>query len=279
MTYSELWRRLAAVCGEGEARAVVRYVLEERFGLSPADVYSGKVTQLSADDRHCLEEIMERLTRSEPVQYVLGQAEFCGRRFAVGPGVLIPRPETEDLCQWVCADAAARGGGATDVLDIGTGSGCIAVTLALGIGGARVAAWDVSADALAAARSNAASLGAAVDFSQTDALRPPRDEAAWDIIVSNPPYVCDSERDAMDSNVLDYEPPQALFVPDADPLRFYRAIGRYAATALRPGGALYFEINPMFAQRFDGLARDCGLGAADVRPDRFGRQRLVKIKR
>lgn len=222
---------------------------------------------------------MERLTRSEPVQYVLGQAEFCGRRFAVGPGVLIPRPETEDLCRWVCADAAARGGGATDVLDIGTGSGCIAVTLALGIGGARVAAWDVSADALAAARSNAASLGAAVDFSQTDALRPPRDEAAWDIIVSNPPYVCDSERDAMDSNVLDYEPPQALFVPDADPLRFYRAIGRYAATALRPGGALYFEINPMFAQRFDGLALDCGLGAAEVRPDRFGRQRLVKIKR
>ena len=276
MTYDDLWRPLSAVCGEGEARAIVRYVLDVRFGLSAADVYCGKVTQLSADRQHELGEIMRRLMQAEPVQYVLGEADFCGRAFAVEPGVLIPRPETEDLCRWVCADAAARGGLPTDILDIGTGSGCIAVTLALDIDGARVEAWDVADVPLRVAAANAERLGARVCVARHDALRPPRDEARWDMVVSNPPYVCQCERSGMERNVLDYEPAEALFVPDDDPLRFYRAIACYAAKALRRGGALYFEINPAFADDMRGLLFDAGFSSAEEQADRFGRRRFTK---
>ena len=276
MTYDELWRPLAAVYDSGEARAIVRYVLDVRFGLSATDVYCGKVTQLSADDQRELGKIMERLGRCEPVQYVLGQSEFCGRQFAVGPGVLIPRPETEDLCGWVVQGLAARGCRAPALLDVGTGSGCIAVTLALDVGGAVVTAWDVSADALRVASSNAARLGAGVSFARVDALRPPADVAKWNAVVSNPPYVRLSERRDMERNVLDYEPEGALFVPDDDPLLFYRAIAGYAATALRPGGELYFEINQAFAGETCSLLRSLGFGTAEVRRDRFGRQRFAK---
>ena len=275
MTYSELWRPLAAVCGEGEAKALVRYVLEVRFGLTPTDIYCGKVTQLSADSHSQLAEIMRRLAGGEPVQYVLGQAEFCGRWFEVGPGVLIPRPETEDLCRWV-EEGGAAAAPHPRVLDIGTGSGCIAITLALDVAGAEVAAWDVSETALARAGANARRLGAGVGFSHTDALRPPRDESVWDVVVSNPTYVCLSERAGMERNVLGHEPPEALFVPDGDPLRFYRAIAAYAADALKPGGELYFEINPMFADELCAMLRRAGFASASLRDDRFGRRRMAK---
>ena len=279
MTYGELWRQLAAVYDEGEARAIVRYVLEARFGLSPTDVYSGKVTQLSADDQQALGQIMGRLMQAEPVQYVLGEAEFCGRRFAVEPVVLIPRPETEDLCAWVLESAAVGGQAAPALLDVGTGSGCIAVRLALEAAGARVAAWDVSPAALGVASANARRLGAEVGFSRVDALRPPRDVAVWDAVVSNPPYVLCSERAAMEPNVLRYEPASALFVPDDDPLRFYRAIASYAAAALKPGGELFFEFNPLLVGEMRAMLSAEGFGPAEVRRDRFGQERLLKVKR
>ena len=279
MTYDELWRPLAAVYDEGEARAIVRYVLDVRFGLSPADVYCGKVTQLSADRQHELGEIMRRLMQAEPVQYVLGEADFCGRTFCVEPGVLIPRPETEDLCAWAVESAAARRVAAPALLDIGTGSGCIAVTLALDIDGARVEAWDVADVPLRVASANAARLGAEVSVSRVDALRPPRDVARWDMVVSNPPYVCLSERAAMEPNVLAYEPAEALFVPDDDPLRFYRAIADYASAALKPCGELFFEINPLLAAEMQAMLTAAGLGPAEMRRDRFGRERLLKVKK
>lgn len=279
MTYDELWRPLAAVYDEGEARAIVRYVLDVRFGLTAADVYCGKVTQLSADRQHELGEIMRRLMKAEPVQYVLGEAEFCGRPFAVEPGVLIPRPETEDLCAWAVESAAARRVAAPALLDIGTGSGCIAVTLALDIDGARVEAWDVADVPLRVASANAARLGAEVSVSRVDALRPPRDVARWDMVVSNPPYVCLSERAAMEPNVLAYEPAEALFVPDDDPLRFYRAIADYASAALKPCGELFFEINPLLAAEMQAMLTAAGLGPAEMRRDRFGRERLLKVKK
>ena len=279
MTYDELWRPLAAVYDEGEARAIVRYVLDVRFGLSPADVYCGKVTQLSADRQHELGEIMRRLMQAEPVQYVLGEADFCGHTFAVEPGVLIPRPETEDLCAWAVESAAARRVAAPALLDIGTGSGCIAVTLALDIDGARVEAWDVADVPLRVASANAARLGAEVSVSRVDALRPPRDVARWDMVVSNPPYVCLSERAAMEPNVLAYEPAEALFVPDDDPLRFYRAIADYASAALKPCGELFFEINPLLAAEMQAMLTAAGLGPAEMRRDRFGRERLLKVKK
>ena len=279
MTYDELWRPLAAVYDKGEARAIVRYVLDVRFGLSAADVYCGKVTQLSADRQHELGEIMRRLMQAEPVQYVLGEADFCGRTFCVEPGVLIPRPETEDLCAWAVESAAARRVAAPALLDIGTGSGCIAVTLALDIDGARVEAWDVADVPLRVASANAARLGAEVSVSRVDALRPPRDVARWDMVVSNPPYVCLSERAAMEPNVLAYEPAEALFVPDDDPLRFYRAIADYASAALKPCGELFFEINPLLAAEMQAMLTAAGLGPAEMRRDRFGRERLVKVKK
>ena len=279
MTYDELWRPLAAVYDEGEARAIVRYVLDVRFGLTAADVYCGKVTQLSADRQHELGEIMRRLMQAEPVQYVLGEADFCGHTFAVEPGVLIPRPETEDLCAWAVESAAARRVAAPALLDIGTGSGCIAVTLALDIDGARVEAWDVADVPLRVASANAARLGAEVSVSRVDALRPPRDVARWDMVVSNPPYVCLSERAAMEPNVLAYEPAEALFVPDDDPLRFYRAIADYASAALKPCGELFFEINPLLAAEMQAMLTAAGLGPAEMRRDRFGRERLLKVKK
>ena len=279
MTYDELWRPLAAVYDEGEARAIVRYVLDVRFGLTAADVYCGKVTQLSADRQHELGEIMRRLMQAEPVQYVLGEADFCGRTFCVEPGVLIPRPETEDLCAWAVESAAARRVAAPALLDIGTGSGCIAVTLALDIDGARVEAWDVADVPLRVASANAARLGAEVSVSRVDALRPPRDVARWDMVVSNPPYVCLSERAAMEPNVLAYEPAEALFVPDDDPLRFYRAIADYASAALKPCGELFFEINPLLAAEMQAMLKAAGLGPAGMRRDRFGRERLLKVKK
>ena len=279
MTYDELWRPLAAVYDEGEARAIVRYVLDVRFGLTAADVYCGKVTQLSADRQHELGEIMRRLMQAEPVQYVLGEADFCGRTFCVEPGVLIPRPETEDLCAWAVESAAARRVAAPALLDIGTGSGCIAVTLALDIDGACVEAWDVADVPLRVASANAARLGAEVSVSRVDALRPPRDVARWDMVVSNPPYVCLSERAAMEPNVLAYEPAEALFVPDDDPLRFYRAIADYASAALKPCGELFFEINPLLAAEMQAMLTAAGLGPAEMRRDRFGRERLLKVRK
>lgn len=278
MTYDELWRPLTAVYDAGEAKAIVRYVLDVRFGMSATDVYCGKVTQLSADDERCLDEIMQRLLRAEPVQYVLGEAEFCGRTFAVEPGVLIPRPETEELCRWVVEGEAAGREGGKDILDVGTGSGCIAVTLALDVDGARVEAWDVADEPLRVAPANAARLGAQVNVVRQDALTAPCDDARWDIVVSNPPYVCDSERAAMEPNVLGYEPERALFVPDADPLRFYRAIAGYAAKALRPDGELYFEINPTFADDMVEMLRQAGFAAVEVRTDQFGKRRFTKAK-
>ena len=275
MTYDQLWQRLAAVYGRHEAQAVVRTVLDSVFGMSLTDICCGKVTQLSAEDAMRLEKIMLRLEKSEPVQYVLGEAWFCGRRFTVGPGVLIPRPETEDLADWAVATAqpGAR------VLDVGTGSGCLAVTLALDIVGSEVEAWDLSRQALDTAEQNARQLGARVVFRQQDALCPPADEERWDLIVSNPPYVLDSERATMHRNVLDHEPATALFVPDHDPLLFYRAIARYASRALKPGGTLLFETNTAFAHDVALLSEEVGMECVEVRNDRYGKPREVGASR
>ena len=296
MTYNQLCSRLAPVCGADEARAVVRTVLDTVFGMSLADICCGKVTQLSADETTRLEKIMERLEKSEPVQYVLGEAWFKGRRFGVAPGVLIPRPETEGLVDWLCEGAPRR----PAILDIGTGSGCIAITAALELPGAEVTAWDLSDDALATARANASRLGADVRFVRQDALHAPTDRAVqenhsdqtgqedqsdragqglWDAVVSNPPYIRQCERTDMAANVLDHEPEMALFVPDSDPLLFYRAITLYAARTLRPGGRLLFETNTAFARDVARLLDDCGFTDVEVRDDCFGKPRMAGGKK
>ena len=295
MTYNQLWKRLTAIYNEREAQAIVRTVLDALFGMSLTDICLGKVTQLSADDTTRLEKIMQRLEKSEPVQYVLGAEWFAGRLFDVAPGVLIPRPETEDLVKWACDEAKEKEDNSKEergkeekedskkeevphpsILDIGTGSGCIAITVALALPQARVTAWDISTDALAIAAGNAHRLGASVRFEHQDALSAPDDEERWDVIVSNPPYICDRERADMSDNVLSYEPELALFVPDSDPLLFYRAIARYASKALKPGGRLLFETNTAYSHEVAQTMANEGFTAIEVRNDCFGKPRMVK---
>lgn len=273
MTYRELWRTLEPLYGNGEARAVTDYVLDVCFGLSKADILCGAVEEMTAEKTAELNKIFGRLTKGEPVQYVLGRAEFCGRWFSVRPGVLIPRPETEELCAWITADSKASA--SPKVLDIGTGSGCIAITLQLDMPESKVTAWDISADALDVARENAQQLGANVNFVKLDALNA-KPEGEWDVIVSNPPYICEKEKKDMAVNVLEHEPHTALFVPDADPLLFYRAITRLAVQTLSKGGRLYFEINPIYADDTCHMMQTEGMTAVELRSDMYGKQRMAK---
>ena len=278
MTYNELWRQLAHIYDDGEAKAIARMVYEVRFSLSPSDLFIGKDTQLSADDQKVLAEITQRLMAGEPVQYAIELAEFGGRIFHVGPGVLIPRPETYELCQWVTERHPAR------ILDIGTGSGCIACTLAADMPNAQVTAWDISEEALRTATANAESIGVTVRFEKRDILNvmPTASQIPcneFDAIVSNPPYICEKEKDGMERNVLDYEPALALFVPDDAPLLFYRAIARYGLTGLKPGGSLYFEINPLYADALHDLLSRMSWHDIEIKEDQFGKQRFIKASK
>lgn len=283
MTYNELWRQLTQVYDDYEAKAIARMVYEVRFGLMPSDLFIGKDTQLSTDDQKLLAEITQRLLTGEPVQYVLGEAEFGGRTFHVEPGVLIPRPETYELCQWIMEERRGKKeeGRNTSILDIGTGSGCIACTLAAELADAEVTAWDISDDALRIATENAKRTNVHVSFKKVDVLNTSllnreRPATGLDIIVSNPPYICKKERATMERNVLEHEPEQALFVPDDDPLLFYRTIARFAAKTLNPGGALYFEINPLYVSEMQQMLSEEGFSHTEIRNDQFGKQRFTK---
>ncbi len=281
MTYHELWHRLAHVYDEEEAKAIARMVYEVRYGLSWSDLCIGKDTQLSADDQAELEEITERLEHHEPVQYVLGQTDFCGYTFLVNEHVLIPRPETAELCQWIITSVISQQS-PLNILDIGTGSGNISITLSANIPNAHVSAWDISLEALEVARENAQRNHVHVSFEQVDILnaqRPSLNAQRYDLIVSNPPYIADKERNAMEPNVLDYEPHTALFVPDDNPLRFYRAIAEYGQMALRPGGWLYFEINPLYANELRELLSMMSCHDIETKYDQFGKPRFIRAQR
>lgn len=280
MTYSEIWHRIATSYEDGEARAIARILIEELFGLSYTDIVCGATDQLSADDTLRLDTTVRRIEQGEPLQHVLGYADFCGNHFGVNASVLIPRPETE----WLVDEGERLINGASNatpsapkrILDIGTGSGCIAISLKLRLGEAYVEAWDISEEALRTAESNAKALKAEVAFCKMDALRAEESVAPWDLIVSNPPYICDSERADMDDNVLLHEPHSALFVPDDDPLRFYRAIARYALRSLNNGGSLLFECNTRYAEATGEMMREMGFEDVTVNDDCFGLPRFVK---
>ncbi len=274
MDYEALWHRLSGSYEVGEAKAIVRLVLEERFGFSLADILSGKVASLSDADKKILDAMMRRLEGGEPVQYVLGVADFCGRQFHVASGVLIPRPETAELCQWITQSTASFS--PREVLDIGTGSGCIAVTLAAEMSGAEVMGWDISEEALKIARENARRIGVHVTFEKRDALHLQPDVRRWDIMVSNPPYIKPEERDGMERNVLDYEPQIALFAPDKNPIIFYQKIADFAWQNLNNEGLLFFELNPLTAEAVGEYLRQIGFSDIEFRQDTFGRLRFLK---
>lgn len=284
MTYNELWHLLAPLYGDSEAKAITRMVYDVRFGLSFSDICIGKDTQLSANGQAELKGIAERLLEQEPVQYILGQADFYGRTFMVNKHVLIPRPETEELCHWIVSQGDSSLMNATNILDIGTGSGCIAITLAAEMQKAKVTAWDISENALEVARENARRLIVNVTFEQVDVLHIPSNSyqqtsKVFDVIVSNPPYIINKERAIMEANVLNYEPHTALFVPDDDPLLFYRTIASYGQDALRHGGWLYFEINPLYAQNMIELLSSMSYHDIETRYDEYGKQRMIRAQK
>ena len=322
-TYQQLWQSLTPLYETGEAQAIVRTVLDVKYGMTLTDIIGGKVNELSADEGKKLEEIVYRLQKGEPVQYVLGQADFAGRTFHVEPGVLIPRPETAELCQWIekdmfeksivssgdsSEDSSGNSPQATDdarrILDICTGSGCIAITLGLNIPNSEVTGWDISEDALRIAQGNVEMMEAGnVRIEYQDALAlpkaaetdnekmkgnddkevvKPKGEAKtpstqkWDLIVSNPPYICEKEKADMEKNVLEHEPSLALFVPDEDPLKFYRAIAEYASSALKSGGALYFEINPIYEKETREMLLKLDFKDIETKEDAFGKKRMMR---
>lgn len=258
MMYRDFWRKLTAIYDEREARAIASLVYEERFGLNRTDICMGEDERMSEEQNGEAERILGRLLRNEPVQYVLGYAYFGESRYVVKPGVLIPRPETAALVAWMVADMTDE----KRLLDCCCGSGCIALEMKGAFPAMQVSAYDISDVAIEVSRENARLLGRDINVFAMDALNPAPATEKYDVIVSNPPYVCGHERGGMRRNVLDYEPPTALFVPDEDPIKFYTAIARYATQALTDGGRLYFEINPLFVD--DMKVMLSGLGFVDV---------------
>lgn len=259
-----------------EAANLSRIVCCEMLGQSHIDYYLGKDMILSPKDEKELESILSRLCNFEPIQYVQGTARFLGRTFRVLPGVLIPRPETEELVERMLEEVAP----ASRILDIGTGSGCIAVTLSKELPEAEVTAWDISGEALAIAGDNNRLLQTSVQFVQRDVLTyQPAEDEYFDVIVSNPPYVTETEKKDMEPNVLNWEPSGALFVPDSDPLRFYRRIGELGRSMLTVGGRLYFEINRAFGEAVASMLRKQGYTNVRIRKDISGNDRYVIAER
>lgn len=267
------FRRLATRYGDGEARWMVRLMMEEFKNYSPVDMAVRGDFETGENVERRIDETVGRLLNGEPIQYIFGKARFYGMNLKVTPDVLIPRPETEELVDLIVNDR----GGERDlrVLDVCTGSGCIAIALARNLPFSEVDAIDISREALAVARENASELKAAVSFKEGDALRMGADGAEYDIIVSNPPYIAEHERAEMDRNVLEHEPALALFVPDADPLRFYVVIARYALVALKEQGGLYFEINPLYASDLAGQMKAMGWSDVSILPDMQKKNRFL----
>lgn len=263
-----LQRRLS---GFSEAQATAFALLDDLFGASRTDVLMDRRVELGADAEARLQRALAALEAGQPLQYATGKAPFCGKSFEVNAHVLIPRPETELLVELVCGCSPQR------VLDCGTGSGCIAVSVALALPEAQVEAWDISAEALAVARRNTRVLGAKVRFRQRDMLLlPAQRRALYDVIVSNPPYICESEEAEMEAHVKDYEPHLALFVPDDNPLRFYVALALLGKMRLHRGGSLLLECNRRYAHAVSAMLQAEGYTGCEVIADCFGAPRMVR---
>ncbi len=268
--------RLDNALGGDSGTAAARIIFEDIAGYDRKFIFMNGDRSMTDFMEAKINAVVAKVEGGEPVQYAVGKARFMGIDLTVTPAVLIPRPETAGLVDIITSANAGRSD--LRVLDIGTGSGCIAIALARALPFARVSAIDLSADALAVARANAKDAGVDIAFSQADILTATPEAASLDIIVSNPPYICRSEESDMDARVLDHEPATALFVPDDDPLRFYRAIAAYAAKALVPGGQLYFEINSRFPAEMRSLLEKAGFSEIDIQRDYRGNYRYAIAK-
>lgn len=276
-TLLKLRRELAPLYPKGEIEAIIRIIFEHLKGWSPVDIVMHGDTELSPFIKGKVDAILERLRNHEPIQYITGEALFYGLHLSVNPSVLIPRPETEELAELVLKHCGEHPD--LEIMDAGTGSGCIAIALARNLKFPQITAIDISPEALGVAEKNARQLKCRIKFRQTDILTLREEPSRWDVIVSNPPYICTSERALMEANVLDYEPDTALFVPDNDPLRFYRPLVRYGEVSLKPGGALFFEINPIYADDLVRLLDESGYADVQTHRDIYGKIRFTSAIR
>jgi len=265
-----------------EAQALSHLLLTELLGIAPAALYISAEKKVDDSAARQVKNVVEQLQQMRPIQQILGKAAFYGMTFAVNEHTLIPRPETEELVDWIACDLRPAACGLR-LLDMGTGSGCIAVSLAKNIPHSSVTAWDISEKALEVARKNAAENSANITFEQVDILSAqlPAPSPQLNLIVSNPPYVCESEKAQMSDNVLRYEPHAALFVADSNPLLFYTAIADFAKRALAPNGFLYVEINATLGSRVVKMLQEKGFFDVTLRKDINGKDRMVRaaIKR
>ena len=256
----------------GEISALTRIIATELLGVSQMAFYLKDDITLTAEQQTLLDNAIERLKKQEPIQYILGYSDFCGLRFKVTPATLIPRPETSELVEWIASEATGNG----SILDIGTGSGCIAISLAHKMPQSKVTAWDISPDALAVATENSKANGCDVAFEEVDILAYRPTGKQFDIIVSNPPYIKENEKAEIHSNVLDWEPHTALFVPDSDPLLFYRTIAEKGMQILKPGGRLYFEINRAHGKETMEMLAAFGYTSIELRKDFADNDRMIR---
>lgn len=256
----------------GEITALTRIIATELLAVSQMAFYMKDDITLTAEQETLLDDAIARLQKHEPIQYILGYSDFCGLRFNVTPATLIPRPETSELVEWIASEA----NGNESILDIGTGSGCIAISIANKLPQSKVSAWDISHDALAVATENSRANNSAATFRQVDILAYEPTTEKFDIIVSNPPYIKEVEKEQMEANVLDWEPHTALFVPDNDPLLFYRTIAQKATTMLLPGGKLYFEINRAHGKETVEMLAALGYANIELRKDFAENDRMIR---
>ena len=264
---------LGSYYNEAEVTALTRIIATEILGITPATYYLKDSVMLTPAEEATLTGTIERLKRHEPIQYIQGYTEFCGLKFKVNRATLIPRPETSELVEWIAGDYKGK---AVNILDIGTGSGCIAVSLAHRLPLSNVTAWDISPEAIAIAAENSKENKTKVTFEIVDILTHCPAEKQFDVIVSNPPYIKENEKSAMHKNVLDWEPHTALFVPNNDPLIFYRTIAQKAMTMLTTGGTLYFEINRAHGAETIEMLADFGYKNIELRQDFAGNDRMIK---
>lgn len=262
-----------------EIKAFTRLIMERVCDIQPHQFLLCKDKELSGKEKEQIHNIVERLMKYEPIQYIFGITDFYGFELEVNPSVLIPRPETEELVELILGDYAKKN---VEIIDVGTGSGCIAITLRKLLKKSLVSALDVSEDALKVAKRNAVRNRAPITFYQRDILQPSATadsiEDEFDVVVSNPPYVMEKEKAEMDRNVLDYEPAQALFVPDENPLLYYHNITRFAEQKLKKKGYLYFEINEQLGDEIVKYLRQMEFKNVELIQDLSGKDRFVKAQ-
>ena len=276
--YQQLLAQVYEIYEPGEAANIANMVIEHLSGLRKIDRIANKAFLLNKQQEIDLHKLIYELLQHKPVQYAIGEAWFMNMKLRVNENVLIPRPETEELVNWVITDVKSMNQSDVSLLDIGTGSGCIPIAIKKKLPHTEVAATDISEEALQVAKINSIQQFALVDFLRADILN----EADWkqfghyDIIVSNPPYIAQSEQQAIQKNVLDYEPHIALFVPDSDALLFYNAIAQFSKYHLKPGGKIYVEINETLGEQTVQLFLQKGFNNVELKKDMQGKDRMVK---